>query len=106
VAKSLQSAIAENERQHGSGVGVGMPFERGWSREDPKFYALPQPNSLTNQGNNRRSQSTRLRAGRVNAQNSSLWISQVDMSEREPETVSPIRSKNDVEAKNSTHLKR
>jgi hypothetical protein len=43
VAKSLQNAIAENERQHGSGVGVGLPFERSWSREDPKFYALPQP---------------------------------------------------------------
>jgi hypothetical protein len=43
VAKALQSAIAENERQHGSGVGMGLPFERGWSREDPKFYALPQP---------------------------------------------------------------
>jgi hypothetical protein len=43
VAKSLQNAIAENERQHGSGVGVGMPFERQLGREDPKFYALPQP---------------------------------------------------------------
>jgi hypothetical protein len=43
IAKSLQNAIAENDRQHGSGVGVGQPFERGWSREDPKFYALPQP---------------------------------------------------------------
>jgi hypothetical protein len=43
VAKALQSAIAENERQHGSGVGIGLPFERGWDREDPKFYALPQP---------------------------------------------------------------
>ena len=43
VAKSLQGAIADNERQHGSGVGVGLPFERGWGREDPKFYALPQP---------------------------------------------------------------
>ncbi|MEA2983270.1 MAG: hypothetical protein QOF09_5093 [Alphaproteobacteria bacterium] len=43
VAKALQNAIAENERQHGSGVGMGLPFERGWSREDPKFYALPQP---------------------------------------------------------------
>jgi hypothetical protein len=42
VAKALQSAIAENERQHGSGVGMGLPFERGWDREDPKFYALPQ----------------------------------------------------------------
>jgi hypothetical protein len=42
VAKSLQGAIAENERQHGSGVGMAQPFERGWSQEDPKFYALPQ----------------------------------------------------------------
>jgi hypothetical protein len=43
VAKSLQGAIADNERQHGSGVGMGLPFERGLDREDPKFYALPQP---------------------------------------------------------------
>jgi hypothetical protein len=43
VAKALQGAIAENERQHGSGVGMSLPFERGWDREDPKFYALPQP---------------------------------------------------------------
>jgi hypothetical protein len=43
VAKALQDAIAENERQHGSGVGMGLPFERGWDREDPKFYPLPQP---------------------------------------------------------------
>ena len=39
----MQDAIAENERQHGSGVGMGLPFERSWDREDPKFYALPQP---------------------------------------------------------------
>jgi len=43
VAKALQGAIAENERQHGGGVGVGLPFERSWDRKDPKFYALPQP---------------------------------------------------------------
>jgi hypothetical protein len=43
VAKALQDAIGENERQHGSGVGVGLPFERSWDLEDPKFYALPQP---------------------------------------------------------------
>src|ERR1700730_657900 len=43
VAKALQDAIAENERQHGSGVGMGLPFERGWDREEPKFYAQPQP---------------------------------------------------------------
>jgi hypothetical protein len=43
VAKALQDAIAENERQHGGGVGMGLPFERGWDREEPKFYAQPQP---------------------------------------------------------------
>jgi hypothetical protein len=43
VAKALQGAIAENERQHGSGVGMGLPFERSWDAEEPKFYALPQP---------------------------------------------------------------
>jgi hypothetical protein len=45
TAKALQSAIAENERQHGSGVAMGMgpPFERGLGWEEPKFYALPQP---------------------------------------------------------------
>ncbi len=43
VAKALQSAIGENERQHGSGVGMGLPFERSWDRGEPKFYALPQP---------------------------------------------------------------
>jgi len=43
VAKSLQAAIAENESRHGSGVGMGLPFEQSWDREAPKFYALPQP---------------------------------------------------------------
>ena len=43
LAKGLQSAIAENERQHGSGVGMGLPFERSWDRGEQKFYALPQP---------------------------------------------------------------
>ena len=43
VAKALQSAIGENERQHGSGVGMGLPSEFSWDREEPKFYALPQP---------------------------------------------------------------
>ena len=43
VAKSLQAAIAENESWHGSGVGMGLPFEQSWDREAPKFYALPQP---------------------------------------------------------------
>ena len=43
VAKSLQAAIAENESRHGSGVGMGLPFEFSLDREAPKFYALPQP---------------------------------------------------------------
>jgi hypothetical protein len=43
LAKSLQSAIAENERQHGPGVGIGLPFERGLDPEEQKFYPLPQP---------------------------------------------------------------
>ena len=43
VAKGLQGAIAENESQHGSGVGMGLPAEFGLDREEPKFYALPQP---------------------------------------------------------------
>jgi hypothetical protein len=43
VATALQGAVAENERQHGSGVGIGLPFERSWDRQEPKFYALPQP---------------------------------------------------------------
>ena len=43
TAKALQGAIAENESQHGSGVGAAQLFEPGWKKEDPKFYALPQP---------------------------------------------------------------
>jgi hypothetical protein len=43
AAKALQTAVANNEHQHGSGVGMGLPSERGWDREDPKFYELPQP---------------------------------------------------------------
>ena len=43
VAKALQTAIAENESRHGSGVGMGLPSEFSLDREEPKFYALPQP---------------------------------------------------------------
>ena len=43
VAKALQGAIAENESGHGSGVGMGLPSEFSLDREEPKFYALPQP---------------------------------------------------------------
>jgi hypothetical protein len=43
VAKSLQEAIQQNTEQHGGGVGMNMPFEHSWDRDEPKFYALPQP---------------------------------------------------------------
>ena len=43
TAKALQEAIAQNEFRHGSGVGVGLPSEFSLDREEPKFYALPQP---------------------------------------------------------------
>ena len=44
LAKSLQGAIAENERRHGAGVAMGMPFEKGLEgEEEQKFYPLPQP---------------------------------------------------------------
>jgi hypothetical protein len=43
LAKSLQGAIAENERQHGAGVAMGLPFENGLDKEEQKFYPLPQP---------------------------------------------------------------
>jgi len=44
TASALQNAFAENERQHGSGIGMATPFARSWSQEKPKFYALPRPN--------------------------------------------------------------
>ncbi|MBI1779381.1 MAG: hypothetical protein HYR63_28955 [Proteobacteria bacterium] len=43
TAKALQDAIDENTHRHGGGVAMAMPFEQGWDREDPKFYAMPQP---------------------------------------------------------------
>ena len=43
VAQALQEAIQKNSNQHGPGVAMKLPFERSWSREDPKFYPLPQP---------------------------------------------------------------
>jgi hypothetical protein len=43
LAKALQDAIAQDERQHGGGIGMGLPFERSWDPKEPKFYALPQP---------------------------------------------------------------
>src|SRR5258708_39049400 len=44
VAQQIQSAIQENATQHGGGVAMKLPFERGWAKdEEPKFYPLPQP---------------------------------------------------------------
>jgi hypothetical protein len=43
LAKSLQEAIEQNTQQHGGGVAMGMPFERSWDKDKPKFYPMPQP---------------------------------------------------------------
>lgn len=43
VAKALQQAIEQNSAEHGGGVAMGMPFERSWDKDKPKFYPLPQP---------------------------------------------------------------
>src|SRR5579872_6605163 len=43
TAESLREAAEKNEREHGDGVIVDMPFERSWEVRPPKFYALPQP---------------------------------------------------------------
>jgi hypothetical protein len=43
LAQALQDATEENTRQHGAGVAMKLPFERGWDVEEPKVYPLPQP---------------------------------------------------------------
>jgi hypothetical protein len=43
VAKAMQEAIQRNADGHGGGVAMHLPFERSWSKEEPKFYPLPQP---------------------------------------------------------------
>jgi hypothetical protein len=44
TAKAMQAAMDQNAEQHGGGVAVRLPFERGLAQnEEPKFYPLPQP---------------------------------------------------------------
>jgi hypothetical protein len=43
TATMLQNAIEQNAQQHGAGVGMNLPFERSWDKNEPKFYPLPQP---------------------------------------------------------------
>ena len=43
MAQAIQDAIQKNAEHHGAGVAMTLPFERSWSREEPKFYPLPQP---------------------------------------------------------------
>jgi len=43
TAERLRQATEENERQHGEGVVIDLPFERSWEIRPPKIYAMPQP---------------------------------------------------------------
>lgn len=43
MAKSMQQAIQQNADSHGSGVAIRLPFEHSLSKDEPKFYPLPQP---------------------------------------------------------------
>jgi hypothetical protein len=42
VANQLQEARRKAEEQ-GTGLGMKLPFEHSWDKQDPKFYPLPQP---------------------------------------------------------------
>jgi hypothetical protein len=42
LAKQLQEARKQAEQQ-GTGLGMRLPFEHSWDKQEPKFYALPQP---------------------------------------------------------------
>lgn len=42
LAQQLQDAM-EEARESDSGVRMRLPFEPSWDRDEPKFYALPQP---------------------------------------------------------------
>lgn len=42
TAKALQEAMREAEKNQ-SGLVMEWPFERNWDKDQPKFYALPQP---------------------------------------------------------------
>jgi hypothetical protein len=42
IAQQLEEARREAERR-GSGMAMRLPFEKSWDSQEPKFYALPQP---------------------------------------------------------------
>ena len=42
VANQLQEARRKAEEQ-GTGLGMRLPFEHSWDKQEPKFYPLPQP---------------------------------------------------------------
>ncbi|HEX2115030.1 MAG TPA: hypothetical protein VHM01_11550 [Alphaproteobacteria bacterium] len=42
LAKQLQEARRKAEEQ-GTGLGMRLPFEHSWDKQEPKFYPLPQP---------------------------------------------------------------
>jgi len=43
TAGALQKAVEENNANHGSGVGMHLPFEHSWDKREPMFHPLPQP---------------------------------------------------------------
>jgi hypothetical protein len=42
LAQQLQEARRKAEEQ-GTGLGMRLPFEHSWDKQEPKFYPLPQP---------------------------------------------------------------
>jgi hypothetical protein len=42
LARQLQDARRKAEEQ-GTGLGMRLPFEHSWDKQEPKFYPLPQP---------------------------------------------------------------
>jgi hypothetical protein len=42
VANQLQEARRKAEEQ-GTGLGMRLPFEHSWDKQEPTFYPLPQP---------------------------------------------------------------
>lgn len=42
MAEQLQNAMRD-AREEGGGMAMRMPFERSWDKDEPRFYALPQP---------------------------------------------------------------
>jgi hypothetical protein len=43
TAEELQAALEEAQRQGGGAVRMRLPFEPTLDRDEPRFYALPQP---------------------------------------------------------------